>query len=725
MLDSIIRLSLRYRSLVLISSLVVLVYGSYLTTTMSIDVFPDLDRPRVVIITEAPGLATEEVETLVTQPIEIALMGANGVQAVRSQTTAGLNVLYIEFGWSTDIRAARQTVSERLITLEGILPAGVIPQMTPPSSIMGQIVVAGIYRQAGPTGGRLAAIGQTKLMAELLEGDGEPSMKLWRVVDRRKPESWEMVPFEFVEQLLNKGGDARRSYHATVKLGSGIHEIQFETEAKQLLELRTIADWVIRPRLLKVNGVAEVFMQGGDRKQYQVLLDPTALLEYDVTVQDVERALSESNINASGGFAIKGESERPIRILGRLGTGGHNVIDELLKVPVAKSSKRSILLEQVASVIEGPELKRGDGSVNGKSGIVFTVVKQPHIDTRKLTDNAATAFSEVEASLPADIVINSELFRLKNFIDRGVFNVAEALAIGATLVVIVLFLFLLNFRTTFITLTAIPMSLVMTTLAFRFIGWISGSELSINVMTLGGIAVAMGELVDDAIVDVENIFRRLKENNQREQPLPALEVVYLASKEIRSSIFFGTVVVILVFLPLFALSGVEGRLFTPLGFAYIVSILSSFVVSLTVTPVLSYYLLPTSKATHGEHDGLVLRALKWLVRPLIQFSMRFPSLLVIATWLIVAAAAWQVAQLGRNFLPAFDEGSVQVNVTLPPGSSLQASNQVSTSIDGVFQSMQKSATNPDGAILNFVRRTGEHKWMNMLRRSTSVSTFSA
>lgn len=706
MLDSIIRLSLRYRSLVLISSLVVLVYGSYLTTTMSIDVFPDLDRPRVVIITEAPGLATEEVETLVTQPIEIALMGANGVQAVRSQTTAGLNVLYIEFGWSTDIRAARQTVSERLITLEGILPAGVIPQMTPPSSIMGQIVVAGIYRQAGPTGGRLAAIGQTKLMAELLEGDGEPSMKLWRVVDRRKPESWEMVPFEFVEQLLNKGGDARRSYHATVKLGSGIHEIQFETEAKQLLELRTIADWVIRPRLLKVNGVAEVFMQGGDRKQYQVLLDPTALLEYDVTVQDVERALSESNINASGGFAIKGESERPIRILGRLGTGGHNVIDELLKVPVAKSSKRSILLEQVASVIEGPELKRGDGSVNGKSGIVFTVVKQPHIDTRKLTDNAATAFSEVEASLPADIVINSELFRLKNFIDRGVFNVAEALAIGATLVVIVLFLFLLNFRTTFITLTAIPMSLVMTTLAFRFIGWISGSELSINVMTLGGIAVAMGELVDDAIVDVENIFRRLKENNQREQPLPALEVVYLASKEIRSSIFFGTVVVILVFLPLFALSGVEGRLFTPLGFAYIVSILSSFVVSLTVTPVLSYYLLPTSKATHGEHDGLVLRALKWLVRPLIQFSMRFPSLLVIATWLIVAAAAWQVAQLGRNFLPAFDEGSVQVNVTLPPGSSLQASNQVSTSIDGVFQSMQKSATNPDGAILNFVRRTG-------------------
>lgn len=718
MLDSIIRLSLRYRSLVLIFSLVVLVYGSYLTTTMSIDVFPDLDRPRVVVITEAPGLATEEVETLVTQPIEIALMGANGVQAVRSQTTAGLNVLYVEFGWSTDIRAARQTVSERLITLEGILPQGVTPQMTPPSSIMGQIVVAGIYRQSGPNGGSLAPVGQTKLMAELIFSN-EPSIKLWRVTDRRKPESWESVPFQFVEPLSKQGEDLNR-YRATVKLESGNHDIQFESEAKQLLELRTIADWIIRPRLLKVNGVAEVFMQGGDRKQYQVLLDPTALLEYDVTIQDVERALSESNINASGGFAIKGESERPIRILGRLGTGGRSVIDDLLKIPVAQSSKRSILLEQVATVVEGPELKRGDGSVNGHSGIVFTVVKQPHVDTRKLTDNVETAFAEVEASLPADIIINSELFRLKNFIDRGVFNVAEALVIGATLVVIVLFLFLLNFRTTFITLTAIPMSLVMTTLVFRFIGWISGSELSINVMTLGGIAVAMGELVDDAIVDVENIYRRLKifnlrcpiddsrfdESQSENRKSEILSVVYLASKEIRSSILFGTIVVILVFLPLFALSGVEGRLFTPLGFAYIVSILSSFVVSLTVTPVLSYYLLPTSKATHSEQDGPVLRALKWMVSPLIRISMRIPVLLLIATWVVVAIAGWQLSQLGRNFLPAFDEGSVQVNVTLPPGSSLQASNQVSTNIDGVFKSMQKTSTNPDGAILNFVRRTG-------------------
>jgi HME family heavy-metal exporter len=706
MLDSIIRLSLRYRSLVLIASLVVLVYGSYLASTMSIDVFPDLDRPRVVIITEAPGLATEEVETLVTQPIEIALMGANGVQAVRSQTTAGLNVLYVEFDWSTEIRAARQTVSERLSTLEGILPAGISPQMTPPSSIMGQIVVAGIYRQAGPDGGLLAPVGRTKLMAELIEAKDSRTVKLWRVVDRRDLKTWQPVSFELMEPLQEQGTGTSRTYQANIKLDSGIQEVRFESEAKQLLELRTLADWVIRPRLLKVSGIAEVFMQGGDRKQYQVLLDPTALLEYDVTVQDVEQALRESNINTSGGFAITGESERPIRILGRLGTERGNVIDDLLKIPVAKSPKRSILLEQVASVVEGPELKRGDGSVNGHSGIVFTVVKQPHVDTRKLTDRAAAAFAEVEASLPADIVINSELFRLKNFIDRGIFNVAEALVIGATLVVIVLFLFLLNFRTTFITLTAIPMSLVMTTLAFRFIGWLSGSELSINVMTLGGIAVAMGELVDDAIVDVENIFRRLKENNQLEHPLPVMDVVYHASREIRSSIFFGTAVVILVFLPLFALSGVEGRLFTPLGFAYIVSILASFVVSLSVTPVLSYYMVPSSRATHSDHDSLVLRAMKRMVRPLIHLSMRIPTLLLIATWLIVAIASWQIAQLGRNFLPAFDEGSVQVNVTLPPGSSLQASNQVSANMDKVFKSMQLSEENSDGAILHFVRRTG-------------------
>ncbi|GAA4442827.1 hypothetical protein GCM10023155_50340 [Bremerella cremea] len=344
--------------------------------------------------------------------------------------------------------------------------------------------------------------------------------------------------------------------------------------------------------------------------------------------------------------------------------------------------------------------------MNGRPGVVFTIVKQPHVDTRGLTGRLETAFAQSEASLPADIVINPELFQLRNFIDRGIFNVGEALVIGATLVIIILFLFLLNFRTTFITLTAIPLSLVITTFIFRLIGFVSGSELSINVMTLGGIAVAMGELVDDAIVDVENIFRRLKENNALEVPRPAIQVVYEASKEIRSAIVFGTAVVILVFLPLFALSGVEGRLFTPLGVAYIVSILASLLVSLTVTPVLSYYLLPNAPATHAEHDGFLLRSLKWMASYLIRFSLKAPALLLILTWVGVAFAGWQMANLGKNFLPEFDEGSVQINVTLPPGSSLDASNMASGLIDAKLREMQKSDRNPYGAILHFVRRTG-------------------
>ena len=710
MLDAIIRFSLRYRMLVVLISLVVLVYGTFLARQMPIDVFPDLDRPRVVLITEAPGLATEEVETLVTQPIEIALLGANGVQAVRSQTTAGLNVIYIEFDWSTEIRAARQTVSERLGTLESVLPSGIRPQMTPPASIMGQIVIAGVYRQRGPTGGKLAAVGTSGLLAELVCREDAPiEVRAWRPVDRNDLTTWESVPvgdvqFEGTEEGSSCG--PHRSVSATLQIEKQLEEITFPSDVQQQMRLRTVADWVIRPRLLKTTGIAEVFLQGGETKQYQVLIDPTALLEYGVTLQDVEQAIGESNINTSGGFAVTGETERPIRILGRVGPESHVVLEDLRQVPVGTHPKRTVLLEQVARVTEGPQFKRGDGSVNGRPGIVFTIVKQPHVDTRDLTDHITAALKEAEESLPADIVINTDLFQLKHFIDRGIFNVAEALVIGATLVIIILFLFLLNFRTTFITLTAIPLSLVLTTWVFRLISLLTESELSINVMTLGGIAVAMGELVDDAIVDVENIFRRLKENNSATNPQPALRVVYEASKEIRSAILFGTIVVILVFLPLFALTGVEGRLFAPLGLAYIVSILASFLVSLTVTPVLSYYLLPQSGATHRKDDGWLLRSLKRLATHLIRLSMAAPTLLLMLTWIVVLIAGWQLSTLGRNFLPPFDEGSVLVNVTLPPGSSLEASNQVSAIIDEKFRSMQQTKNNPDGAIRYFVRRTG-------------------
>lgn len=707
MLNAVIRFALRYRMLVVVISLTLLVYGGYSATTLPIDVFPDLDRPRVVIITECPGLATEEVETLVTQPIEIALLGAAGVQAVRSQTTAGLNVIYIEFSWETEIRAARQTVQERLGSLGGVLPPGIQPQMTPPASIMGQIVIAGMYRQRGPQGGQLVPIGKSGNMAELIEGTGEPIKVLaWKPVDRHRVDTWQALPISEIAWEPQEANAAIFERKATANVAGQSVELTFPSDEEQIMALRTTADWVVRPRLLKIPGVAEVFIQGGDRKQYQILVNPTALLEYDVTLQQVEQALSESNLNTSGGFAIQGESERPIRILGRLGPDAHRVVDDLRKIPIKANRVRPVLLEDVARVAEGAQLKRGDGSVNGQPGAVFTLVKQPHVDTRSLTDSMAAALKDVESSLPADIIINSDLFRLKNFIDRGIFNVGEALVIGAVLVLIILFLFLLNFRTTFITLTAIPLSLVITTLVFRALGYISGTQLSINVMTLGGIAVAMGELVDDAIVDVENIFRRLKENNNSAQPKQAIVVVYEASKEIRSAIVFGTIVVILVFLPLFALSGVEGRLFTPLGIAYIVSILASLVVSLTVTPVLSYYLLPQSKATHHEGDGFLLRFLKVGASYLIRFSMAVPTPLLIITWVMVAFAAWELANLGRNFLPQFDEGSILVNVTLPAGSSLEASNQSSRLIDEKFRQRQMSPANPDGEIINFVRRTG-------------------
>ena len=647
MIDAIIRFSLRNRAVVLVAAIGLVGYGSYLAATLPIDLFPDLDRPRVVVITECPGLATEEAETLVTQPIEIAVLGAGGVRDVRSQTTAGLSVITVDFDWTSDIRAARQTIQERLATLTGLLPDGIRPQMTPTASIMGQIVIAGMHERP----------------------------------------------------------DARAT---TAVSGSGAEPAASDSSAQLTtqMELRTIADWVVRPRLRKIPGVAEVFVQGGERKQYQILVEPAALLEYGVSLEDVEQALAASNINTSGGFATEGEGERPIRILGRLGPDAPRVIDDLKRVPVKASDVRPVLLAQVAKVVEGPQPKRGDGGINGLPGVVFTIAKQPHADTRALTEKIEEAFDELRTSLPDSIVLEPGLFRLRSFIDRGIHNITESLAIGAGLVVLVLFLFLLNLRTTFITLLAIPLSLVITAVVFRLYGVVSGTALSINVMTLGGIAVAMGELVDDAIVDVENIFRRLSQNNAAAHPRPAIDVVYEASREIRSAIVFGTAVVVLVFLPLFVLSGVEGRLFAPLGIAYIVSILASLVVSVTLTPVLASYLLPASRATHHAGDSPLLAALKRLAAPLVRLSMALPGLLLVASWLAMAWAGFELSRLGRNFLPQFDEGSIQVNVSLPPGSSLAASSGVTRTIDAQLAVLRRSETNPTGEILSFVRRTG-------------------
>jgi len=654
------------------------------------------------------------------------------VQSVRSQSGVGLSVVYVEFDWNTNIHLARQTVQERLATISTDMPAGVKPQMGPVSSIMGQIMHVGVYRRPGPRGGLLTPIGRTGNLAELLHdpGTGRVTVLLWAPRERDQPERWQPVKptgrgirltwdkqsltlpadgdgFSAVDPGLRDAaafaGSERRT---TVSIGGRAQDVVFPSATQAQMELRTTADWVIRPRLLKIAGIAQVVTMGGARKQYQVLADPNALQTFEVTLAEVEEALRRNNLNASGGFAVRGEQERPVRFLGRLGPAPAQIIQDLRDVPVKTTPERTITIDQVARVVEGAQLKRGDASVNGQPAVILTITKQPHTDTRQLTSAVIAALDEVAATLPADVVINPELFQLKRFIDTGVFNVGEALVLGAVLVLIVLFIFLLNFRTTFISLTAIPLSLVITALVFRLVGWLTGTTLSINVMTLGGIAVAMGELVDDAIVDVENIFRRLKENNTAAHPRPAAQVIYEASVEVRGAIVFGTLMVIIVFIPLFALSGIEGRLFAPLGVAYIVSILASLLVSLTVTPVLSLYLLPQARSTHREGDSPLLRWLKRGAAVLIRFSMAHAGRILLVSWLLVGLGVYTLTRLGADFLPPFDEGSVQVNVTLPPGSSLEASNRTAAQIDALFATMRKTEANPTGEFLQFSRRTG-------------------
>ena len=589
MLNSIIKLALRYRTITIALALVVTVYGGYELFFLPIDVFPDLNRPRVTVMAECPGLAPEEVESLVTVPLESSLNGATGVQAVRSSSGVGLSVINVEFAWGTDIFVDRQIVAEKIAVAADRLPKGVSPQLTPISSIMGQVLIVGVTSEGNKT---------------------------------------------------------------------------------NPIDVRTITDWVIRQRLLTVSGVAQVVTMGGGRKQYQVLADPDAMLKYDVSLHDIEQAVRESNDNATGGYLEQSGEELLVRSVGRL-----RDTRELESVVVKSSSQRSVLLGQVATIREAAQAKRGEAAVDALPAVMLTVSKQPGADTRTLTDNVLKALAELKPSLPADFRINAEVYQQKEFIDLSIYNVIEALVLGGGLVVVVLFLFLLNFRTTFITLTAIPLSIVVTALIFRWFG------LSINTMTLGGLAVAIGELVDDAIVDVENIFRRLRENKHAANPKSALVVVYEASCEVRNSIVFSTILVVLVFVPLFALGGMEGRLFTPLGVAYIVSIIASLFVSLTVTPVLSYWLLPQAKFMEHEEDGLLLRFLKEVAGFAIRLSVRHPWPILVSVGLLVAASMFTVTLLGRDFLPPFNEGSVQVNVILPAGTSLTESNRIAHMVD--------------------------------------------
>ena len=616
MLNAIIRFSLRQRILVVAFATFLVGYGTWTALHMEIDVFPNLNRPRVVVMTEAPGMAPEEVEALITFPLETAINGANGVVAVRSSSGVGISVIYVEFDWETDIYNDRQIVMERLQLVQDRLPDGVKPQLAPISSIMGQIVMIGMWSEGNKT---------------------------------------------------------------------------------SPIEVRTLADWVVRQRLLTIPGVSQVFTMGGGRKQFQVLVNPDAKLQYGITLHDVKRAVAESNENATGGYLDEqGPNEFLVRSLGRVRS-----IDDLKKVVVTLRNNRPVLLQQVARVIEGPQVKRGDssayvkrpdGSFEGGPAVVLTINKQPNVDTRAVTEEIMRAIGELKKSLPDDIRIATELYSQKAFIDRAIENVIEALRDGGVLVVIILFLFLMNFRTTFITLTAIPLSIAITAIIF------AAFDLSINTMTLGGLAVAIGELVDDAIVDVENIFRRLKENRHAKRPKNPLLVVFQASCEIRNSIVFGTMIVVLVFLPLFALSGMEGRLFAPLGVAYIVSILSSLLVSLTLTPVLAYWLLSKARFMDHEKDGPLLRVLKWLAHGAIGMSIRFSRTILVLGAVAVAIAFVFLLRMEKDFLPQFNEGVAQLNVVLPPGTSLRKSNEIS-------QMVMDRLMKIDG-VEAFARRTG-------------------
>ena len=600
MLKRLIHFSLANRLFVVAFAALVLVYGVYTAIHLPVDVLPDLNRPRVTVFLEANGLAPEELETQVILPVETALNGAPGVEIVRSVASPGLGLVFVEFGWNTDIYRARQLTAEKLQTVR--LPSGITPVMGPISSVMGQIMLVGLTS------------------------------------DTTSP-----------------------------------------------ADLRTLADFTIRRRLMSIGGVSQVIPIGGERRQYQVLISTAKLRQYGLTIDDVDKAMEGTNQNTTGGFFDHYGSEVLIRNVGRVQS-----LADLSATVVANRNGLPVLLSQIAEVKFGGAIKRGDASVNGKPAVILTVEKQPGTSTVELTKKVELALAELQKTLPGDVRINPNLFQQRHFIETSLQNVEEALRDGFILVVIVLFLFLLNFRTTIITLTAIPLSLVVSAIIFK------AFDISINTLTLGGLAIAIGELVDDAIVDVENVFRRLRENRQLKPPKPTLEVIYRASAEVRNSIVYATIIVVLVFIPLFYMQGIEGRIFAPLGIAYITSIVASLIVSLTVTPALcSYLLVNPSRPIHwqfwkkrvvtdpsdrpeNDHEtdsGLV----RWLKRNdthLLHWGLKRPRLIMGVAFALIVAAASLVPFFGTEFLPPFNEGSFTINFSTPAGTSLEESNQI-------------------------------------------------
>ncbi|WP_213285233.1 efflux RND transporter permease subunit [Bradyrhizobium sp. sGM-13] len=573
--------SLRNRLLVLAIAGILVVLGAYTAPQLPVDVFPDLNRPTVTIMTESEGYAPPEVEQLVSFPIETQMNGVPGVSRVRSVSGIGLSIVYVEFDWGTDIYRNRQLVAERLAQVQGQLPLNVTSQIGPISSIMGQILLVAV----------------------------------------------------------------------TSKTASP-------------MEVREIADFTIRPRLLSIPGVAQVIPIGGEVRQYRIAPLPSALRALGVSYEQVELALRQFGTNTGGGFTDQNAREYLIRNIGRTTS-----LEDLRNIVVTIIEGRPILLRQVANVEFAPKVKRGDAGYMSRPAVIVSVEKQPNVDTVRLTQQITQALAELEPSLPSGVKANEIIFRQADFIENSIQNLERVLIEAALVVAAILFAFLLNWRTTAISLTAIPVSILTTAIIFTLLG------LSINTMTLGGLAIAIGELVDDAVVDVENIFRRLRENREQGNPRSVFDVVVSASNEVRSGIVYATMIIVLVFVPLFALSGIEGRLFAPLGHAYIISILASLLVSITLTPVLAYYLLPGMKRLM-ERESWLVRKLKSANHAALRFAFARKGLLLSLTALAVLGAGAGAFALKRAFLPAFNEGTFTINIAFAPGVSLSESSRV-------------------------------------------------
>lgn len=584
-INNIIRFSLKNRLAILLGTVLVVLGGIWSSQRMSIDVFPDLTAPTVVVMTDAHGMAAEEVEQLVTFPIETAVNGASNVRRVRSASMFGFSFVWVEFNWGMDVFKARQIVSEKMVALGGTLPENITPQLAPQSSIMGEILLIGM-----------------------------------------------------------------------------------QSDSTSMMELRTLADWIIKPALLATGGVSQVTIIGGDYKQYQILVDPQRMDAYGVTMDDLHKAGSTMSVNSAGGIVRDFGNEYALRGIARVSD-----LDELGATFVKTVNGKPITLSDVAQVKIGASVKMGTASLNAKPAVILAVAKQPNINTLNVTDNIESNLAEIQKSLPNDVRMDTHIFRQSDFIEASVTNVARALIEGAVLVVVILFLFLGSLRTTIISVIAIPLSLLASLVVLCLIG------MDINTMTLGGLCIAIGSLVDDAIIDVENVYKRLRQNHQLpiEQRKSNINVVFDASVEIRSSILNATFIIMVTFVPLFFLSGMEGRMLKPLGIAYIVALGMSLIVAMTVTPLLCRMMLTDGEyLAKNEQDKHFTRRLTEGYAHSLEWMLSHQRIVVGTTLTMLLAAVGLFFTMGRSFLPDFNEGSAVISAVTNPGTSLDVSDKL-------------------------------------------------